>query len=295
MKRTVVVGYDRTPHSDAALTDAAREAAMRGADLTVVTAFSRPPSTGLSPASANAFPAEPDPRDAAREAAEAVAQYGVDRVHEHHPGLPATPRALAGSAGKVVAQAAHDADLLVMGNRGQGGFSGLQMGSTSIRALADACCPVLVVRGGTGAGHGRIIAAVDIDGPCEQVLDFAFAEASRRGLRLAVVHVWDEPWIVAYGRQDAGIAEDIALIEGEREDRLSALVRSIGRRYPEVQPFDQVVTGSAARLLVEASEHADLLVTGARRHGGRHGMQAGPVTQTLLQHAACPVAVVPLA
>jgi nucleotide-binding universal stress UspA family protein len=46
---------------------------------------------------------------------------------------------------------------------------------------------------------------------------------------------------------------------------------------------------------VEDSLRADLIVTGARRHSeGRHGMQLGPVTQALLHHAECPVAVVPL-
>lgn len=140
MMSTVVVGYDQTPHGDVALAEAAHEAAMRGAALEVVTAFRRPvpPRPGWPGA---------DSQDAARKAAEAVAQHGVDRARERHPGLPATPHALVGSAGKIVAQAAHSADLLVVGSRGQGGFTGLQVGSTSMRALAEACCPVLVVRG----------------------------------------------------------------------------------------------------------------------------------------------------
>ena len=183
----------------------------------------------------------------------------------------------------------------MLGSRGQGGFAGLQVGSTSMRALADACCPVLVVRGESEVTHDRVVAAVDIAESCESVLDFAFAEASRRAAGLTVIHVWDEPWIVAYGREDPGIADDIALIERERGDRLAALVRSVHRRHPEVRSFQQVATGSAGRLLVEASSRADLLVTGARRHGhGLHGMQIGPVTQTLLHHAECPIAVVPL-
>jgi nucleotide-binding universal stress UspA family protein len=264
---------------------------MRGADLTIVTAFHRPAPTGPTVPDAS----EPDPQDEARKAAEAVAQHGADLVHERHPGVAARPSALVGPAGRIVARAAHSADLLVVGSRGQGGFPGLQVGSTSMRALADACCPVLVVRGETDADHSRIVAAVDIEEPCEQVLDFAFAEASRRGARLTVLHVWDEPWILAYGDQDPGVADDVAAIEREREDRLSAIIQSVEHRHADVQSFHQVATGSAARLLVEATERADLLVTGARRHGeGRHGVQLGPVTQTLLRHAQCPVAVVPL-
>lgn len=291
MKSTVVVGYDHTPYSDAALAEAAHEAAMRGADLDVVTAFNR--ATPLGPSVPPAR--DPDPQDAARKAAEAVAQHGADWVQERHPELAVTPHALVGSAGKTVARAAHSADLLVVGSRGQGGFAGQNLGSTSMRALAEACCPVLVVRGETGAGHGRIVAAVDIDEPCEHILAFAFAEAAARGARLTVLHVWDEPWILAYAQEDPGVAEDIALIVAEREDRLSAAIHSIQRCHPGVEPFHQVATGPASRLLVEASQRADLLVTGARRHGeGQHGMQLGPVTQTLLQYAECPLAVVPV-
>jgi nucleotide-binding universal stress UspA family protein len=290
MKSTVVVGYDKTPHSEVALDEAAREAVMRGATLNVVTVFRRPDPSGSTQSAEDA-----GSQDSARKVAEAVAEYGVDRARERHPRLQATPYALVGSAGKTIAQAAHSADLLVLGSRGRGGFTGLQVGSTSMRALADACCPVLVVRGETDGTHNRTVAAVDIEEPCEQILDFAFAEAARRAARLTVIHVWDEPWILAYGQEDPGIADDIALIEREREDRLSALVHTVQRRYPEVQPFHQIATGSAGRLLVEAAERADLIVTGARRHGeGRHGMQIGPVTQVLLHHAACPVAVVPL-
>jgi nucleotide-binding universal stress UspA family protein len=218
MMSTVVVGYDQTPHSEVALAEAAREATMRGAALNVVTAFRRLELPGSTPPAQDA-----DPQDSARKTAEAVAQHGVDRAHERHPRLPAAPYALAGPAGKIIAQSAHSADLLVLGSRGQGGFAGLQVGSTSMRALADACCPVLVVRGESDVAHDRIVAAVDIGEFCEPVLDFAFAEASRRAARLTVIHVWDEPWILAYGQEDPGIADDIALIERERDDRLSAL------------------------------------------------------------------------
>jgi nucleotide-binding universal stress UspA family protein len=289
MSTTIVVGYDQTPHSDAALAEAAREAAMRGGRLNVVTTFVRP-----IPPGASSRP-DADADDTACKTALSVAQHGADRARELHPELSVTPYALVGSAGKTVAQAAHGADLLVMGSRGQGGFTGMQVGSTSLRALAGACCPVLVVRGAGHRAQDRVVAAVDIDEPCDQVLDFAFDEASRRGAGLTVIHVWDEPWIVAYGQEDPGLGEDIALIKTERADRLAALVHSVQRRHPEVQPFQQIATGSAGRLLVEASARADLLVTGARRHGqGTHGMRLGPVTQTLLHHCECPVAVVPL-
>ena len=289
MKTVVAVGYDRTLPGERALGVAAREAARRGGTLVVMTAYHWPP------------PPEPDELTAAdaeataRKAAEEIAQHGAARARPRHPDLPVETRAVAGYAGRVLASASHEADLLVVGDRGTGGFQGMLLGSTSMRTLAEACCPVIVVRGNALDAHHRVLAAVDIDENCDPVLDFAFDEASRRGAGLTVIHVWDEPWIAAYGQQDPGIADDAARIERERDDRLAALVRSFHERYPETRPFHQIAVGSAAGLLVDASHRADLLVTGARRHGeGRHGMLLGPVTQALLRHAECPVAVVPL-
>jgi nucleotide-binding universal stress UspA family protein len=183
-----------------------------------------------------------------------------------------------------------------VGNRGRGGFPAMQLGSTSMRVLADACCPVLVVRGDEHALRDRIVAAVDIDGPCDTVLRLAFEEARRRGAHLTVVHVWDEPWVVAYDEeQGAGLADDVTAILANRDERLDAHLQEWRHRYSDVRVFRQVATGSAASILVEATEHADLIVTGARRHGdGEHGLQIGPVSHTLLRHAECPVLVVPI-
>jgi nucleotide-binding universal stress UspA family protein len=289
MNTTVGVGFDRTPSGECALYFAAREANDRSGSLAVITAYHwlTPPEPG-SLASADA-------QTAVRKAAEEIAEDGVGRVRRLYPDLHVQPRAVPGHADKVLAEASHTVDLLVVGNRGAGGFPGLQLGSTSLRTLANACCAVIVVRGSAIDAHQQILAAVDIDEDCDPVLDFAFDEAARRKAQLTVQHIWDEPRIISYGQQDPCIAEDIARIEREREDQLTALVHSAGVRHPATHALHHVRAGSAAGLLVDASQYADLLVTGAQRHTeGRHGMFLGPVTQALLRHAHCPVAVVPL-
>lgn len=292
MQPTVIVGYDGTAPGQAAVVEAARKAALRGTQLTVLTASHRLP-----------FDESPDlPQAAAEEAvrktAEDIALQGAEHAADVQPGVPVAAQVVAGYAGRVLAEAGHRAELLVVGSRGAGGFPGMLLGSVSMRVLAGACCPVIVVHGteaSAAAPDGSVVAAVDIDEPCGPVLDFAFAEAGRRGVGLSVIHVWDEPWIVAYGQDDPGVADDIAAIESERADRLDALVRTAHRGWPGVEAFQQVATGSAAALLVAVAGHAQLMVTGARRHGeGEHGMVIGPVTQTLLRHAGCPVAVVPV-
>lgn len=289
MNTVVAVGYDRALPGERALELAGREAARRGGSLVVITAYH-----WLTPPGPDALESS-DTEATARKVAEEIAQQGAARVRQRHPEVPVEARAVAGYAGKVLAAVSHEANLLVVGNRGTGGFQGMLLGSTSLRTLAESCCPVIVARGNILDAHHRIVAAVDIDENCQEVLGFAFDEASRRRAGLTVIHVWDEPWIAAYGQQDPGIADDVARIQREREDRLAAIVRSAHERYPETHPFHQLAVGSAAGLLVDATRRADLLVTGARRHGeGRHGMLLGPVSQTVLQHAECPVAVVPL-
>jgi nucleotide-binding universal stress UspA family protein len=292
MTGPVVVGYDQTPHSERALAEAAREAAMRGTSLDIVHAYFWLPPMDLtaSPVTPPAAESEED----CRKAAEQVADEAAERIRSANPGLHVEARAVAGHAAKALADASRGAELLVVGSRGRGGFVGQLLGSVSLRVLADACCPVIVVHGPDRPARGLVVAAVDIDEPCEDVFEFAFIEASRRGATLTVHHVWDEPWILTYG-EDTDVTAEVAAVEADCALRLDSQVRSWHARFPEVQVTQRVGTGPTATVLVEASGAADLVVLGGRRHGdGRHGMKLGPVATTVLHHSTCPVAVVPL-
>ena len=54
-----------------------------------------------------------------------------------------------------------------------------------------------------------------------------------------------------------------------------------------------VVAGQAANILLDEAREADLLVLGARGHGGFAGLLLGSVTNTITHHAPCPVVIVP--
>jgi nucleotide-binding universal stress UspA family protein len=284
-EQTVVVGYDGSPGSKLALTEAAREALADDRTLKIVHAYYwMPPLTPLAM-----------PLDTAltgyREAAQQVVAEAAADLRSQYPDLKVVASAVEGQPANVLAAASAGADLLVVGSRGHGGFVGLLLGSVSMRVLASASCPVLVVRGEPRPSLDRVLAAVDIDGPCAQVVEFAFATASRHGAALTVLHVWDEPWFLASG--GPGSAEDIAAVKADRAARLAAAVSPWQGRFPQVDVSQQIPVGSAGAVVVKESATADRLVVGGRP-GRRPGLFDGPVTDTVLHHSACPVAVVPI-
>ena len=89
--------------------------------------------------------------------------------------------------------AAQDADIVVVGARGLGGFRGLILGSVSQRVLENAPCPVAVARG-TDEGRGRIVVGVDGSKGSADALRWAAEEARNRGATLVVVHGWEIPY-----------------------------------------------------------------------------------------------------
>ncbi|MFL6117836.1 MAG: universal stress protein [Catenulispora sp.] len=291
MTSTVVVGYDQSAPSEQALLVAAGEADLRGAVLAVVYAYhyARPTTPMLfeSPALQKIY------EKAARETAE----EGVEHARARYPDLDVRLKTEAGPAAHVLITAGRDADLLVVGNRGRGGFAGLLLGSVSMRVLGAASCPVIVTRGKAADPHGRVVAAIDIDDPgSADVLDFALDDAADRNAELVAVHVRDdeERWVMEQNLVATGLMKSSQEIATDLDTRLAALISRTRPRHPEVETSHRIAAGSAAKRLTEESDGADLMVVGAhRRHRAHGGMHVGPVATTLLHHACCPVAVVP--
>jgi nucleotide-binding universal stress UspA family protein len=66
----------------------------------------------------------------------------IDQTRLAHP---VRPLLLCGSPAGAILQAAHDADLIVMGSRGHGGFAGLLVGAAATQVVHHADCPVVVI------------------------------------------------------------------------------------------------------------------------------------------------------
>jgi nucleotide-binding universal stress UspA family protein len=134
----IVVGIDTSPDAERALRWALDEARLRGAKLELVHAYPTPELTALP--MVVTLPNDEE----LRAAAESVLDDALEAVGG--PGDVAVVRTVrAGGAASVLVQAAEDADLLVVGARGLGGFRGLLLGSVSQQAVAHSPCPVVVV------------------------------------------------------------------------------------------------------------------------------------------------------
>jgi nucleotide-binding universal stress UspA family protein len=289
MKRTIVVGYDQSPSADRALQLAGREAAWRDRGVTVVNAFHWVAAT--APGAYVPMNVETSLKGAADE----VAGFGVDWLRRQYPGMAVEPAVIAGPAADALAEASRDADLLVLGNRGRGGFTGMLLGSVSMRTMTLASCPTLVVRGTPREAVDTVVLALDVEDPSDELIGFAFGEAALRGARLVVVNVWDLSWT---GVDDPAADDDLVQAKKHAmEDIRSALERRLNpwqAKHPDVHLEVEIADGNPGAVLTVMTEGVDLIVAGAHRRGDGHlGMRPGPIVHTLLHHADCPVVVVP--
>ena len=138
----IVVGVDHSPGAKAALVFAKQEARLRGATIRAVHAWQYGYIGSIGPE--GRVPPVGADLDELRTAAEAALNASVREA------LPDTEveielHAIQGAAAGVLVEASRDADLLVVGSRGHGGFVGLLLGSVSQQCAHHAECPVVIV------------------------------------------------------------------------------------------------------------------------------------------------------
>lgn len=133
----IVVGVDGSSSSKAALAWAVGQARLTGAVVEAVTAWSFPAAFGYAAPGVDVDWEEM----AAKTLTDAIAEVTAG------PGAPAIRhKAIQGNAARVLLDASAGADLLVVGNRGHGGFVEALLGSISQHCVQHATCPVVVIR-----------------------------------------------------------------------------------------------------------------------------------------------------
>ena len=140
---TIVLGFDGSDCAALALEFATAEAALRGARLRIVSVWEVPVAVyggGFAPA------LDAPTLDAFRERAQALADEAVATVRKQRPAVECEGKAVEGQPAAILLEQAADADLIVVGSRGLGGFASLLLGSVSQQVVHHARCPVVVVR-----------------------------------------------------------------------------------------------------------------------------------------------------
>jgi nucleotide-binding universal stress UspA family protein len=141
-KPRIVVGIDGSQASRLALRWAVRQAELTGATVDAIHTWDMPAFYGVVPVTVN-----PDELEKAAE--EVVASTVLDVVGAHPP-VSVRSRVAQGNPAAVLIRAARDAELLVVGSRGHGGFVGALLGSVGQHCVHHAPCPVVVIRGPHG-------------------------------------------------------------------------------------------------------------------------------------------------
>jgi nucleotide-binding universal stress UspA family protein len=137
----IVAGVDGSPTSIEALCWATHQAELTGGTIDAVIAWEFPlVASGFGWAANKAF----DDTDCAELAAKTLNTAVTEASLP--PGITVNQIVVEGNPAQVLLDAAKDADLLVVGNRGHGAFVDALIGSVSVRCLHHAICPVVIVR-----------------------------------------------------------------------------------------------------------------------------------------------------
>jgi nucleotide-binding universal stress UspA family protein len=131
-----------------------------------------------------------------------------------------------------------------------------------------------------------VIVGVDGSDASIDALRQAARISSRLDLPLKVVSVWQYPLMLGTYVPDVNWAPEA--------DAQAVIQTTIDAAFEDELPemSTSVRKGTPAHVLIEESEHAEMLVLGSRGHGGFAGLLLGSVSSACAEHAHCPVLIV---
>lgn len=301
----VLVGIDGSDQARHALDRAIEEARAQGLSVRLVGAY---PVIGVGDPGLEQRFTEAVQKENAEHLAEA-------REQAERAGVAVETVEAAGDAAKSIVERSGEAALVVMGKRGRGGALRGRLGSVSAAVAAHAKCPVIIVpeptegRGQHAGGStdvalepdgpvkagevdftGRVVVGLDALGTRNPALWKAVEYARSRGKVLSLVSVngalsGTPTWFQDEFNQ--------ARYFREADEKLTGISREIAEEYPELTVEHHIFVGRPARILMHATDTADLVVVGSRGIGGFRGLLLGSVSQAVLENATGPVMVVP--
>ena len=283
-KPNILVGVDGSREALQAAEWAAARAKLNNAQLQLVCAYALPSYTAASMESGFAV----IDNDVIRASAQTVVDETL--THLAKLGYQAEGRVEPGDPTAVLVQLSEQADLIVVGTRGTGGFADRLLGATSSALPAYSRCPVVVVPG-RGADQQftpvkKIVIGVDGSSRSRKSLRRAIEEAALWGAQLTAVDAVPMAssagvlaWLPATVDRES-ILRDV-------RDELKAICKAESAGSG-VEIHAHALDGNPAALLTEFSTAVELVVVGTRGRGGFAGVLMGSTSQSVLAHSTCP-------
>lgn len=184
-----------------------------------------------------------------------------------------TVRTIATSPGQALVRETKGAHLTVLGARTHGPLASMVRGSVSQYVTRHAQGPVVVVREPHSPDSRRVVIGADDSPTSRTALEFGFDHALQVGSSMAVVHANDHH----ASATEQAVREAVSILQ---------------HKYPDVPSTLEVVSAPSAQALADASHAAELVVIGSRGRSSLAGLLLGSVSQSVLEHAQCPVAIV---
>jgi len=304
----IVVGVEDSPGGRAALAYALREARIRDARVEALGAFSRPESwAGQAIPGWSMGPSVEEIRDRVQAHLDRIVSEIVDEMGPDATGVTVSPHAVAGNAAAALLDSARNADLVVVGNRGRGGFASMMLGSVSLQCALHAPCAVTVVPASLDITPTAppsdaqpsnvppsdfIVVGVDGSPDSRAALEYAVTEARLRGARVKVVAAYSFPEYSALG-QPYPVLVTPEQIEADVVGAVREVVDEVlaGEEHPPAVTVS-VHSGDAADVLTRSASDAVALVVGHRGRGAVASTVLGSVGLRCVLHARCPVTIV---
>ncbi|WP_037305818.1 universal stress protein [Amycolatopsis orientalis] len=280
----VVAAVNGSAHSMAAALWAVDEAFLRKTDLLLLMAY----GVDGAPFGNRSFP--PDTWLKAKEAItdEVLREFRAE-CESAVPDVKVRTAAVDTGPIAALTEVSATARLLAIGAPA-GEVAGLFTGVSASRLTTGACCPVVIVRGPRQAGP--VVVGVDGSPLSEEVLAWAFEEASLRKAPLVAMHAWHDGDVAGLFTGEGALPFPGESVRETENRVLGQRLAGWRKRYPEVQVDQVIVRDKPRHRLLELSGNARLVVVGSRGRGGFAGLTIGSTSHALIHHAGCPVMVV---
>ena len=147
---------------------------------------------------------------------------------------------------------------------------------------------------GRRGARGTVLVGVDDSPEAEAAVRWALVYADAVRADLTVLHAWYLTYEYGWISELPAPGDPTVVARQQIEEMLAKARTATGVDADAVPATITIVAGRPAATLVEAAEHADLIVVGRRGRGGFAGLQLGSVSAQVVAHARCAVTVVHL-